>query len=304
MTQITLDKNDLEGPIPPSLGNLSQLNILGLSYNKFRGNIPSSLGNLNQLVILDLSYNKLQGNITLEVSNLQQLTELYLSSNKLTDHIPDILGQCQNLKIVELDLNLLTGSIPISLSNLKTLSMLNLSHNNLSGTIPTALENLQFLTQLDLSYNNLKGKVPTKGVFTNSTAISLISNWGLCGGSPDLHLPPCCIVSPRKEIQYYLVRLLILVFGLASIILLFHFLLPVETVSRGKLLLMVSFGKQFPKVSYRDLARATLNFSEANLVGRGSYGSVYKGKIVQAKMQVAIKVFDLEMRCAGKSFTS
>lgn len=75
-------------------------------------------------------------------------------------------------------------------------------------------------------------------------------------------------------------------------------------MSSGKYLSRLSFGKNFPKISYNDLARATSGFSESNLIGRGSYGSVYKGKISQAKMQVAIKVFDLEMRCADKCFIS
>ena len=68
--------------------------------------------------------------------------------------------------------------------------------------------------------------------------------------------------------------------------------------------MLFSFGKQFPKVSYNDVVQATGNFCELNLIGRGSHGSVYKGKITLAKMQVAIKVFDLGMRCAYKSFIS
>lgn len=54
-------------------------------------------------------------------------------------------------------------------------------------------------------------------------------------------------------------------------------------------------------VSYEDLAQATGNFSKSNIIGRGSYGSVYRGKLTQVKTQVAIKVFDLEMRCGDKS---
>jgi len=73
---------------------------------------------------------------------------------------------------------------------------------------------------------------------------------------------------------------------------------------RRPYLLLLSFGKKFPRVSYKDLAQATENFSEFNLVGRGSYGSVYKGKLTQAKIEVAIKVFDLETRFADKSFIS
>jgi serine/threonine protein kinase len=66
--------------------------------------------------------------------------------------------------------------------------------------------------------------------------------------------------------------------------------------------LLLPFGWKFPRVSYNDLNRATGNFLEANLIGRGSYGSVYRGLLTQAKIQVAIKVFDLNMKCADKSF--
>jgi serine/threonine protein kinase len=89
-----------------------------------------------------------------------------------------------------------------------------------------------------------------------------------------------------------------------SIVLLLHFIVLQKKRPRRTYSLLLSFGKKFPKFSYSDLARATQNFSETNLVGRGSYGSVYKGKIFQAKMQVAIKVFDLDVRCADKSFIS
>lgn len=56
---------------------------------------------------------------------------------------------------------------------------------------------------------------------------------------------------------------------------------------------------KFPRVSYNDLYRATGNFSEAeaNVLGRGIYGSVYRGKLNQGKIEVAIKVFDLDMVC-------
>ncbi|XP_021315242.1 probable LRR receptor-like serine/threonine-protein kinase At3g47570 [Sorghum bicolor] len=67
---------------------------------------------------------------------------------------------------------------------------------------------------------------------------------------------------------------------------------------------MLSFGKKFPRISYKDIAEATRNFSELNLIGRGSYGSVYRGKLTLAKIQVAIKVFDLGIQCADRSFLS
>jgi len=71
------------------------------------------------------------------------------------------------------------------------LKTLNLSHNNLSGTIPIFLKDLSLLNKLDLSYNYLQGEIPTNGVFANATAVSLMDNWGLCGGVVDLHMPAC-----------------------------------------------------------------------------------------------------------------
>ncbi|KAL5668657.1 hypothetical protein ACJX0J_020878, partial [Zea mays] len=64
----------------------------------------------------------------------------------------------------------------------------------------------------------------------------------------------------------------------------------------------LSYGEHFEKVTYNDLAQATRDFLESNLIGRGSYGSVYRGKLKESKMEVAVKVFDLEMRGAERSF--
>jgi serine/threonine protein kinase len=77
-----------------------------------------------------------------------------------------------------------------------------------------------------------------------------------------------------------------------------------KNTPKSQHLIFLSFGKKFPRVSYKDLEQATGSFSKSNLIGRGSYGSVYKGKLTQAKIEVVIKVFDLEIRFADKSFVS
>ncbi|OEL16602.1 putative LRR receptor-like serine/threonine-protein kinase [Dichanthelium oligosanthes] len=63
-----------------------------------------------------------------------------------------------------------------------------------------------------------------------------------------------------------------------------------------------SFSRKIPKVSYNDLAKATMGFSTSNLIGRGRYSSVYQGKLFQGRTMVAIKVFSLEIKGAHKSF--
>jgi tRNA A-37 threonylcarbamoyl transferase component Bud32 len=203
-----------------------------------------------------------------------------------------------------MDQNFLTGNIPVTFGNLSSLGMLNLSHNNLSGNIPSTLNKIQSLDNLDLSYNDLKGEIPRNGVFKNATAVSLEGNWGICGGAMDLHMPPCPAVSRKSQAEYYLVRALIPLFGFMSLVMLTYVIIAGKKTSRKANLFLLSFGKKFPRVSYMDRNQATGNFSEAKLLGRGSYGSVYRGKLTQAKIQVAIKVFDLDMKCADKSFVT
>ncbi|KAL6651007.1 hypothetical protein ACP70R_009932 [Stipagrostis hirtigluma subsp. patula] len=322
-----LNGNSFSEHIPSSIGNLTKLSILNLANNLFNGPIPSILGSLPQLSQVDLSYNNLQGNIPKEVlaavtmvelvlshnslegkvpgiSNLQQLTKLELSSNQLIGEIPATLGTCQELGTIRMDQNLLSGSIPISLGNIRSLNILNLSHNNLTGTIPAALSNIVVLTELDLSHNHLEGEVPSSGVFKNVTAVSLSGNWGLCGGVLELHMPSCSAVHQDTGRLKILVKILIPIFGfVALLILLLCFILRRKKTFRMQLPLL-SFDQKFSKVSYKDLAQATDNFAGYNLIGRGSYGSVYKGKLIQANMVVAVKVFDMNMQGADRSFMS
>ncbi|XP_066336505.1 receptor kinase-like protein Xa21 [Miscanthus floridulus] len=329
LQKLSLETNNLTGPIPSSIGDLTQLASLTLAENKFEGLIPPSLGNLplselnlsynnlkgsipkeifrsgTTLVKCILSYNNLQGPIPQELGNLQHVTDLEFSSNNLTGEIPSALGRCVGLLVLQMDRNFLTGNISVSLSNLKSLSMLNLSHNNLSGFIPTDLSQLEHLTQLDLSYNDLQGEIPTTGVFGNARSVSLVGNQGLCGGVSDLHMPTCptTTTSWGRERKYYLVKILIPIFGFMSLIVLGYFFIT-EMKDKGAHSSSPPFGDKFLKVSYNDLAEATKNFSESNLIGRGGYGSVYRGNLMEDKLEVAVKVLDIDTQAAKKSFLS
>lgn len=292
------------GAIPPSLSNLTQLTTMSFAENKFTGFIPPGLGNLKHITSLNLSYNNFQGSIPVKFGNLKQLISLHVSSNKLSGVIPETLGQCQQLTTIQMDQNILTGNIPTTFSNLNSLSTLNISHNNLSGPMAACLNDLELLTKLDLSYNNFEGEIPRNGVFDNASVVSLDGNPRLCGGATDFHVPSCHLDSRSVGLANNLVEILIPIFGFMSLLVLIYIIIYGNKTSRRPYLLLLSFGKRFPKVSYKDLAQATENFSKSNLIGSGSYGSVYKGKLTQAKIEVAIKVFDLEMRCAEKSFIS
>ncbi|KAE8706465.1 putative Leucine-rich repeat protein kinase family protein [Hibiscus syriacus] len=58
---------------------------------------------------------------------------------------------------------------------------------------------------------------------------------------------------------------------------------------------------EWRRVSYHDLHEATDGFSESNLLGAGSFGSVYQGTLPTG-MTIAVKVFDTNQDRALKSF--
>ncbi len=169
--------NNLSGPLPAELGNLTSLTALVLRGNNLDGPIPPELGNLASLTTLHLVANKLIGPIPPELGNLTSLTELDLYLNNLRGPIPPELGNLTNLEILDLPTNQLSGPIPPELGNLTNLTRLTLSLNNLSGPIPPELGNLANLAELWLLTNNLTGSIPPElGKLTSLTRLFLDSN--------------------------------------------------------------------------------------------------------------------------------
>ena len=102
--------------------------------------------------------------------------------------------------------NSFEGPLPSSMAFLKGLKFLDVSRNNLSGLIPKVLENLHSLKKLNLTFNDIEGEVPTEGLFKNASAISAIENTKLCGGVPQLMLPPCPVevMKPTESLSFKL----------------------------------------------------------------------------------------------------
>ncbi|XP_068314747.1 probable LRR receptor-like serine/threonine-protein kinase At3g47570 [Pyrus communis] len=325
--EVYMEANSLTGNVPSSFGNLSRLTHLHLEDNNLQGTIPSTLSQCPNLVNLtlggnnftgiispelirlsssyvhlDLSRNHLTGFLPMEVGQLINLEHFDVSGNLLSGEIPPSLGSCKTVQYLDLQENFFQGTIPSNLSSLRGIETLSLARNNLSGTIPKFLENFTFLQSLNLSYNNLEGAVPIEGVFRNATATSIQGNTKLCGGIPEFQLPKCEFRhSSKRGLSLTLKLVISLLSGLSGAF--FSFAVLYFCCFRSKKKEDPSSdSEKIPKVAYQSLLKATDGFSSANLIGMGSFGSVYKGLLDQGETTIAIKVLNHDRHGASKSF--
>ncbi|MCY3555860.1 MAG: Ig-like domain-containing protein [Gemmatimonadetes bacterium] len=162
VTEINMFANDLEGEIPPEIGELSQLKRIYLERNSLTGSIPPQIGKLKNLETLILMYNDISGTLPPEIGQLGSLKTLLLQDNELTGTIPPEIGRLSNLNTLMLNDNDLEGNIPDEIGQLKNLNVLFLGTNGLSGPIPEEIGQLENLTLLDLSEGLLTGSIPVE----------------------------------------------------------------------------------------------------------------------------------------------
>jgi Leucine-rich repeat (LRR) protein len=115
VTGLEAPSQNLSGPLSPSIGNLTNLEIILLQNNNINGRIPAEIARLTKLKTLDLS------------------------SNQISGEIPAAVSRLTNLQYLRLNNNTLSGAFPASSANLSHLVFLDLSYNNLSGPVPGAL---------------------------------------------------------------------------------------------------------------------------------------------------------------------
>ncbi|KAH9797372.1 protein kinase domain-containing protein [Citrus sinensis] len=318
LTTLHLETNELAGSFPKAIGRLQKLQGLYLQHNKLQGSITIDLCGLRSLsefysdgnelngdiLNVNLSSNSLNGTLPVEIGNLKVVTKIDLSRNDLSGEIPSSIGDLKNMQHLSLADNKFQGSIPDSLGGLTSLNFLDMSSNNLSGEIPNSLKALSLLKFLNLSFNGLQGQVPHGGPFTNLSSQSFVGNKGLCG-APELKFPACKAKS-NKIARKTDKNIFIYVFPIAASILLV-LSLSVVLIRRQKRNTGLQIDEEMSpevtwrRISYQELFRATDGFSENNLLGKGSFGSVYKGTLSDG-MQIAVKVFNLELEGTLRSF--
>ncbi|XP_058008126.1 probable LRR receptor-like serine/threonine-protein kinase At3g47570 [Hevea brasiliensis] len=296
--------NQFEGSLPSEIGNtFPNIKFLSISFNNFTGSIPISISNASNIVRLQLASNKLTGKVPSKVGKLGSLGVLDVSNNMLSGKIPESLGSCNSLEVLHMDGNFFQGPIPSSFESLRGLRVLDLSRNNLSGKIAEFLQDFKLLAKLNLSYNDFEGEVPLNGVFKNARATWIKGNNKLCGGIPEFQLPICTFDhKPKKRMKTIVISIISPLLGVTLVFA--CFILYRSRKKRRDNNRSSSYENTLLKVSYHSLLKATNEFSSANLIGAGSFGSVYKGMHDEEgrAIPIAVKVFNLQRRGASRSF--
>ncbi|XP_048633769.1 probable LRR receptor-like serine/threonine-protein kinase At3g47570 [Brassica napus] len=306
LERLYLANNRFEGTITPSLSNCTSLLHLLIGSNKLSGTIPQDIMQIQSLVKLDVSGNSLTGSLPEDLGQLKFLVELWAAHNKLSGQLPHTLGNCLSLETLLLEGNHFDGAFP-DIQRLKGLKIIDFSNNSLFGSIPAYLANFSALEYLNLSFNNFEGSVPTEGKFQNASIVSIFGNKNLCGGIKELKLKPCSRGSKHSSRSKHVkigvsigISFLLLLLFVASVYLcLFRKRKKNQQINNSATSTLEVIHE---RMSYIEIRNATVGFSSGNMIGSGSFGTVFKASFPAENKVVAVKVLNMQRRGAMRSF--
>lgn len=266
---------------------------------------------------IQLGGNRLSGQLTSDIRKLKNFSMLHLGINDFTGTIPAEIRQMP-LVVFNVSQNKFSGELPMQLGGLKCLRNLDLSYNNFSGAFPTSLNNLSELSKFNISYNPyISGVIPETG------QLATFEKWSFLG-DPLLRLPAFIDNSTTNstadkkkpgtpaKLGGFLVKVsLVLAFmvcGVMTIIVCLVIKSPAD--QPGYLLQEIKIGNDYASSSegsspwlsdkvkvirldktaftHADILKATGNFAEARIIGRGGFGTVYRGVLPDGR-EVAVK---------------
>ncbi|CAN8266778.1 unnamed protein product [Cochlearia groenlandica] len=322
---LDLSWNRLTGAIPSWIGDFKGLFYLDLSNNSFTGQIPKSLTKLPSLTSRNISLDEpspdfpffMKRNESARALQYNQIVgfppTIELGHNNLSGPIWEEFGNLKKLHVFDLRWNGLSGPIPCSLSGMTSLEVLDLSNNRLSGLIPSSLQNLSFLSKFSVASNSLSGRIPSGGQFQTFPNSSFENNNNLCGE----HRFPCSGDamdrsyngnSRRRRSKGTEIGMGIgIAFGSVFLLTLLALIvlrarrrsgevdpeIEEQSMSRKEAeeigsKFVVLFQNNDNDLSFDDLMDSTNNFDQANIIGCGGFGLVYKATLPDGR-KVAIK---------------
>ncbi|XP_038985300.1 receptor protein kinase TMK1-like [Phoenix dactylifera] len=323
---LDLRDNQLTGPVPSSLTSLKSLKRVVLTNNLLQGQVPVFPNTVE--VELDADTERFcltngtacdpRVNVLLSIAKSFYYPTYLANQWKGNDPCNGFTGiTCDpsgNITSVVLQKLAFNGTISPDFQLLPKLQKLILSGNNLTGTIPSELTNLKYLQLLDVSNNALWGKVPSFGgnVSVNTDGNPNIGKDTGNGGTPGTNSPNSGNSGDggrKKSTGVIMGSIVAAVCGALFIGFLGFWcwkrkkhikvqktndmVIDLKHSGSDTQLSKVDSGLIIAEpgsmvVSIQLLREVTNNFSEVNILGRGGFGTVYKGELHDGSM-IAVK---------------
>ncbi|KAL9157372.1 hypothetical protein ABFS82_08G000900 [Erythranthe guttata] len=313
LSVLSLKNNRLKGQVPSALSKITTVTELVLSHNLLSGRLPD-LSSLSNLKLLDLRENKFDS----ELPYLPKgLGNVFLSNNSFTGKIPQQFGELNQLQHLDLSHNYLSGSPPDVLFSLPHISYLNLSSNALSGSISNHLKCGDALSLVDLSDNRLTGELPSCLDFDNRI-VKIGGNCFSIDARNQHPAEYCKDIIGKGKGRYTMKEIAILGGVIGGVVIIVVILLVAglvffckrrriqqtlvqhiapkvkqddppsgissELLANARIISQAAkMGNQsappYRVFSIQELEEATKNFDHSTLLGEGSIGKVYKGRL-------------------------
>lgn len=189
--------NCFSGPISPSIGYLSDLEIIILKYFDNAGTIPPEIGQLTNLRTIDFVYNDFSGPLPDEICNLTNIEHIQIAiSPNLNGPIPLNIGNLSRLKDINLSCLNIVENIPPSITNIDSLNTIQIQFcPRFGGIMPDFLCQMPSLQALFLVGCAFYGPIPTNlgntnlyGVYLDSNALSGVIPLSLCNANHQIYV--------------------------------------------------------------------------------------------------------------------